>query len=150
MFKRVLLCHDGTVVGRRALKQGAELAILVEAEVNKLISVRQEELSPAVTAGALGYACLCNEEVDYRAMLSQSVDVLKSRGINAYGHFARGRLIDQIVAFSKILAVDLVVVGQYPSPGGRRWWAGPERACLGESVNCPVLIAVANDENERR
>ena len=146
MFKRVLLCHDGTEVGRRALKQGAELAISVQAEVHILISVRQEELSPAVTAGALGYACLCNEEVDYRAMLSQSVDLLTSRGIKAYGHFARGRAIDQIVKFAKLLAVDLIVVGQYPSPGGRRWWAGPERASLAESVNCAVLIAVAPDK----
>jgi len=32
MFKRVLLCYDGTEVGRRALKRGAELAILVGAQ----------------------------------------------------------------------------------------------------------------------
>jgi hypothetical protein len=33
MFKRVMLCYDGTEVGRRALKRGAELAILVGARV---------------------------------------------------------------------------------------------------------------------
>ena len=33
MFKRVLLCDDGSEVGRRALRRGAELAILVRAQV---------------------------------------------------------------------------------------------------------------------
>jgi DNA primase len=30
MFKRVLLCYDGTLAGRRALLRGAELAILLK------------------------------------------------------------------------------------------------------------------------
>ena len=33
MFKRVLLCYDGTEAGRRALRRGAELAMLLGAQV---------------------------------------------------------------------------------------------------------------------
>jgi nucleotide-binding universal stress UspA family protein len=33
MFKRVLLCYDSTEAGRRALRRGAELAILLGAQV---------------------------------------------------------------------------------------------------------------------
>jgi nucleotide-binding universal stress UspA family protein len=145
MFKRVLLCHDGTEVGRRALKQGAELAISLGAEVHVLILPREEQLSPSVVAGSLGHVCLFNEDEEYRAMLSQSVDRLRSRGVHAQGHLARGNVIEQIVAHSKSLAVDLVVVGQYPNSRTNRWWAGAERASLAEKVNCAVLIAVATN-----
>jgi nucleotide-binding universal stress UspA family protein len=145
MFKRVLLCHDGTEHGRRALKQGAELAISLGAEVHVLILVGDETLSAAVAAGSVGHVCLVDEEATYRTMLSESIARLQARGVKAYGHLARGNVIQQIVAFSKSLAVDLIVVGQYPNQSGRRWWSGPERASLAESVDCAVLIAVNTD-----
>jgi len=50
--------------------------------------------------------------------------------------------IPTIVAYSKKLAVDLIVVGHYPTAEGRRWWAGPERASLAELVDCCLFIAV--------
>ncbi len=145
MFHRVLLCHDGTEYGRRALKQGAELAISLGAEIHVLILVRDAGLSPTVAAGSAGYACLVNDPVDYQAMLSQSIKRLEARGVKAYGHLAHGNMIQQIVAFSKSLGVDLIVVGQYPNTGGRRWWAGPGQSSLAESVSCAVLIAVHID-----
>jgi nucleotide-binding universal stress UspA family protein len=146
VFKRVLLCHDGTDFGRRALRQGAELAISVGAEIHVLIAARPASVSPAVVAGSLGYVSIYDEEDDFRDMLSQSLERLKARGVSAKGHIARGNPIQQIVNFAKELAVDLIVVGQYPSPEGRRWWAGSERAALAESANCAVLIAVATPE----
>ena len=33
MFKRVLLCYDGSVAGRRALRRGADLAVHLGAQV---------------------------------------------------------------------------------------------------------------------
>jgi hypothetical protein len=47
MFKRVLLCYDGSEAGRRALKRGAELAILVGAQVHVLSII---PIGVAVTA----------------------------------------------------------------------------------------------------
>jgi nucleotide-binding universal stress UspA family protein len=142
MFKRVLLCYDGTDFGRRALKQGAELAISLGAEVHVLIVVPDQALNAAVAAGSLGHACLVKDDADYRQMLAQSIERLKARGVNARGHLATGNVVERIAALSKSLAVDLIVVGQYPNSGGRRWWSGPERATLAESVDCAVLIAV--------
>jgi len=145
LFKRVLLCHDGTEVGRRALKQGAELAIAVRAEVHVLILPPEDRVSPSVIGASLGHACLVHEDDEYRTMLSQSIERLKLRGVSAYGHLARGNAIEQITSMSNSIGADLVVVGQYPNTGVRRWWSGPERASLAESVNCAVLIAVAGD-----
>ncbi len=145
MFKRVLLCHDGSEFGRRALKQGAELAIAFGSEVHVLIVVEEQRLSPAVTAASLGYASLVAPETDYRAMMLQSIDRLKGRGANAYGHVAQGNIIETIAQFAKREAIDLIVVGQYPRSSGRRWWSGPDRQSLAESVECAVLIAVNSD-----
>jgi DNA primase len=36
MFKRVLLCYDSTEAGRRALRRGAELAVLLGTQVHVL------------------------------------------------------------------------------------------------------------------
>jgi nucleotide-binding universal stress UspA family protein len=146
MFKRVLLCHDGTEYGRRALKQGAELAISLGAQVHVLIVVQEQVLTPAVTAASLGHTCIIEEERDYSSMVAQSIERLKARGVSAQGHVAYGNIIEKIAECAKQQSIDLIVVGQYPRADGRRWWSGPQRQSLAESVDCAVLIAV-NTEN---
>jgi nucleotide-binding universal stress UspA family protein len=141
MFKRVLLCYDGTEVGRRALKRGAELAILVGAHVYVLSIVPAGVAEAAVAAGATGHACLVDEPASYRKLLDESIDLLKARGVTAEGYLASGNTIEQIVAFSRRLTIDLIVLGHYPQPSGGFWW-GQQRASLAERANCCVLVAV--------
>ena len=74
--------------GRRALKQGAELAIALGAEVHVLIVLREVGLTPAVTAGALGHACIVADDVSYEQMLAESIERLKTRGVRASGYLA--------------------------------------------------------------
>jgi nucleotide-binding universal stress UspA family protein len=142
MFKHVLLCYDGSKAGRAALKQGAELAVLVGAEVHVLSIISSEVPDPVVLAGAAGHACMIDREGEYRKLLDDSIEKLRTRGVAATGHLAHGNTLDQIVAHAKRLAVDLIVVGLYPRPAGGRWWSGPDRQSLAERVNCAVLIAV--------
>jgi nucleotide-binding universal stress UspA family protein len=142
MFKHVLLCYDGSKAGRAALKQGAELAVLVGAEVHVLSIISSEVPDPVVLAGAAGHACMIDREGEYRKLLDDSVEKLRARGVTATGHLAQGNTLDQIVADAKRLAVDLIVVGLYPRPAGGRWWSCPDRQSLAERVNCAVLIAV--------
>jgi nucleotide-binding universal stress UspA family protein len=61
MFKRVLLCYDGSDAGRMALKRGAELAILVNAHVFVLSVVSPSAASAAVAAGSVGTVCLVDQ-----------------------------------------------------------------------------------------
>jgi len=143
MFKRVLLCYDGTDVGRRALKRGTELAILLGAHVYVLSIIPNDVASAAVVAGAAGHACLVDEAGDHRKLLDESIEWLKARGVAAEGYLASGNTIEQITAFSKRLAVDLIVLGHYPQPaGGFWWWSGAERVSLAERANCCVFVAV--------
>jgi nucleotide-binding universal stress UspA family protein len=146
MFKRVLLCYDGTEVGRRALKRGAELAILVGAQVYVLSIVPSGVAEAAVLAGAAGHACLVDEAADYRKLLDESIALLKSRGVHAEGYLATGNIIEQIIAFSRRLSIDLIVLGHYPQPSGGFWWGGSHRTSLAERANCCVFVAVNSPE----
>jgi hypothetical protein len=63
MFKRVLLCHDGTNIGRRALKQGAELAISVGAEVHVVILLPEQGVSASAMAAAFSNSLIDEQDV---------------------------------------------------------------------------------------
>jgi nucleotide-binding universal stress UspA family protein len=148
MFKRVLLCYDGTEAGRRALRRGAELAIALGARVFVLSIIPSGATDPAVAAGAAGTACIVDEQAEFRRLLNESIDWLKVRGVEAEGFLASGDYIDQISAFSTRLNVDLVVVGHYPQPRGGFWWSGPKRASLAERAKCCIFVAVNTSEEQ--
>lgn len=142
MFKRVLLCYDGSEAGRRALRRGTELAILLQARVSVLSIIPEGVADPAVHAGAIGHACLLDPSEGYRRMLEECIVRLKARGVEAQGFLATGNVIDQIVAHAERLAADLIVLGYYPKPSGGYWWAGPHRKLsLAERAKCCILVA---------
>jgi nucleotide-binding universal stress UspA family protein len=147
MFKRVLLCYDGTEAGRRALRRGAELAIVIGAKVCVLSIAPAGVGNAAVVAGAAGHACIVDEAGEDRRLLDESVDWLKARGVAAQGYLASGDYVDQIIAYSKRLSIDLIVLGHYPQPKGGFWWSGAQRSSLAERVNCCIFVAIgASDE----
>ena len=146
MFKRVLLCYDGTEAGRRALRRGAELAILLGAHVS-VLSMTDGVGNAAVLAGAAGQACIVDEPAQYRKLLTESIDWLKARGLNAEGFLTSGDYLDQIIAFSNRLNIDLIVLGHYPRPSGGSWWSASKRTSLADRVKCCIFVAVnAADE----
>jgi nucleotide-binding universal stress UspA family protein len=142
MFKRVLLCYDGSDDGRRALKRGAELAVLLGARVYVLSIIPSAAANAAVIAGAAGHACLVDEEGGHARLLDESIEWLKERGVVAEGYLASGNTTEQIIAFSRRLAIDLIVLGHYPQPSGGFWWGNPNRTSLAERTKCCVFVAV--------
>jgi nucleotide-binding universal stress UspA family protein len=142
MFKRVLLCYDGTEAGRRALRRGADLAVLLGAQVHVLSIIPTGVAGAAVMAGAAGQACIVDEEGEFRRLLNESIDWLKQHGVAAEGYLASGEYVDQIVAFAQRLNIDLIVLGHYPLPAGGFWWSGPKRVSLAERINCCIFVAV--------
>ncbi len=143
MFKRVLLCFDGSDPGRRALRRGAELAIQLNAQAYVLSIVPEGMRDPYLAAGAAGHACIVDvAENRNQQALQESVAWLRSRGVTAEGYLASGNSIDQIAAFTKRLNIDLIVLGHYPQPSGGFWWTGAQRTSLAERANCCVFVAV--------
>src|SRR5579871_1832601 len=109
MFKRVLLCHDGSDAGRRALKRGAELAILLRAHVHVLLVAPADALDPVIAAGAAGHACILESTAtSHEAILARSIQWLTDRGVHAEGHLAHGNSIDRICEYAKRLEIDLI------------------------------------------
>jgi nucleotide-binding universal stress UspA family protein len=143
MFKRVLLCYDSTEAGRRALRRGAELAVQLGAQVHVLSIATDGVANAAVLAGAAGQACIVDESAQYRKLLTESIDWLTARGVSAEGYLASGDFIEQIIAFSNRLNIDLIVLGHYPRPSGGSWWSGSKRATLTDRVKCCVFVAVS-------
>jgi nucleotide-binding universal stress UspA family protein len=143
MFKRVLLCYDGSDAGRRALRRGAELAIQLDAHAYVLSIVPGGIRDPYLAAGAAGHACIVDTvENRHEMLLRESVERLRSRGVTAEGYLTSGNVIDQIASFAKRLNIDLIVLGHYPQPSGGFWWSGAQRTSLAERANCCVLVAV--------
>lgn len=143
MFKRVLLCHDGSEAGRRALRRGAELAIQVNAHAHVLLILPPGVDDPFLVAGATGHACIVDDATRrYREMLANSVKWLNDRGVSADSHLARGDTVDEITAHARRLDIDLIVLGHYPRPAGGFWWTGSQRVSLAERTKCCVLVAV--------
>jgi nucleotide-binding universal stress UspA family protein len=151
MFKRVLLCYDGSQAGRRALLRGAELAILLGAQVHVLSIIPSGIANAAVDAGAVGYPCLVEDAGGYRQLLDESLEWLKARGVVCEGYLASGDTLDQIEAYAKRLAIDLIVLGHYPQPTGGYWWSGArQRASLTDRVGCCVFVAVSAEAEPHR
>jgi nucleotide-binding universal stress UspA family protein len=146
MFKRVLLCYDGTAAGRRALRRGAELAILLGSELHVLSIKQAESPSAAVIAGASGHACLIDEEQEDRKLLDEALEWLGTRGVSAQGSLASGDTSDVIVTFAQQLKIDLIVLGHYPRPAGGFWWTSRSRASLADRVSCCVFVAISGPE----
>lgn len=146
MFKNVLICHDGSAAGLRALKRGAELAILLKPKVHVLSFYSSCHSEAFMAANAVGVQCVVDLESEHQSSLEQCVAWLTARGIQAEGHIAHGNTIDEIVEHARRLAIDLIVVGHYPKAGGGRWWSGKDRAALTERVNCSVFIAVGDSD----
>src|ERR1700677_4819591 len=99
MFKRVLLCYDGSEAGRRALLRGAELAVLLGAQVHVLSIIPSGIADAAVAAGTVGYPCVVEDAGGYRKLLEESLAWLKARGVTGEGHLTSGDTLDQIAAY---------------------------------------------------
>src|ERR1017187_1004040 len=113
--------------GRRALRRGAELAILLNAHAHVLSIVPSGIHDPFLVAGATGHACIVDDAMRrYQRMVDESVQWLKARGVTAEGYLSSGNTIDQITAYTKRLNIDLIVLGHYPQPSGGLWWTGSQ------------------------
>jgi nucleotide-binding universal stress UspA family protein len=140
MFRRMLLCHDGSTLGRKALARGSELAVLLGARVF-VLCIAPSTAPASMAAASVGTVCLVDPDAVYRESLAEAIELLHSSGLEASGHLVRGDAIDVIAASVRRLEIDLVVVGHYPKSTAGRWWSGSQRAALAERVSCSVLIA---------
>jgi nucleotide-binding universal stress UspA family protein len=145
-YKRILLCYDGSLEGRKALHCGADLALGLEADAH-LLAVVDMQSTVAQSAGmVVDFSGAF--ETTARAILQEGVDCLIKRGLNAKGHFAIGYPVDEIAARASELKVDLVVVGHRCRTRLSRWWMGAGNTALLDRLSCSILVACDSPDSK--
>ncbi len=147
VFRKMLLCYDGTRESRTALAQGAELASACGAFVHLLAVVRTT--AAAVVGESLSTDAPFVEQTRHiEEILNEGVAKLIGRGVKAQGHVALGEPIDEIVRAAKTLDVDLVVLGHHTQSAFARWWRGSVGVTLLDQVTCSILVCIENPPSE--
>jgi nucleotide-binding universal stress UspA family protein len=136
LFKRILLCYDGSPSSRAVLQRGADLGVLLSAHVHLLVMAPPAHSDPMLLAAALGTVCVADDPYDLRVLLTEPVEWLRARGVEATGQIASGNMIDEIVIHAMRFAVDLIVLGHYPQASGGSWWSSERSGSLAERAHC--------------
>ena len=148
MYKKVLLAYDGSIEGRRALREGAKLAQLCRAEVFLLAVV---EVSSIMTPEAGLTIPIELQTEDYKAILNEGSDRLKALGFSPTSRLEVGDAGQKIAEVAEEIGAHLVVVGHRPQGPLARWF-GSVGSYLVKRLRCSVLVGqteIGDDEFER-
>src|ERR1700716_585502 len=149
MYKKVLLAYDGSVEGRRALREGAKLAQLCRAEVFLLAVV---EVSSIMTPEAGLTIPIELQTEDYTAILNEGTERLKALGFSPTARLEVGDAGQKIAEVAEEIGAHLVVVGHRPQGPLARWFFGSVGSYLVKRLRCSVLVAqteISDDEFEQ-
>jgi nucleotide-binding universal stress UspA family protein len=149
MYEKILLAYDGSIEGRRALREGAKLAQLCGAEVFLLAVV---ELSPIISPDAGLTIPLDEQTANYKAILAEGVERLKALGFSPTAKLETGDAGQKIAEFAEEIGAHLVVVGHRPQGPLARWWFGSVGSYLVKRLRCSVLVGqteISDDEFEQ-
>ncbi len=138
MYERILLAYDGSLEGRRALREGAVLALTCKAKVY-LLSVISESAGMRLAEGTLAGAVAHTQEM-YRSVLDEGVERLLALGLKPVAKLVSGEPAQEIGAFAREIRADLVVVGHRQQSLFSRWWSGRTGAYLMDHIGCSLLI----------
>lgn len=139
MYRRIVLAYDGTLQGRRALREGALLAKQSAAQVF-LLSIIGESAGSQMGQAA-GGAQVRPEREDYQSILREGLGRLHEVGIQAVAELVVGEPASEIGAYARKVGAELVVVGHHRQSALDRWWSGPRGAYLIEHIHCSLLVA---------
>jgi nucleotide-binding universal stress UspA family protein len=148
MYRKVLLAYDGSIEGRRALREGAKLAQLCRAEVFLLAVV---ELSPIISPDAGLTIPIDEQTANYESILAEGVERLKALGFSPTARLETGDPGQEIAEFAEEIGAHLVVVGHRPQGPLAQWWFGSVGSYLVKRLRCSVLVAqteISDDEFE--
>jgi nucleotide-binding universal stress UspA family protein len=139
MYKKVLLAYDGSIEGRRALREGAKLAQLCGAEVFLLAIV---ETASSVAALEVGVMISMDEQFEtYKAILAEGAERLEAMGFSPTARLGMGAPGPEIAGVAEEIGANLVVVGHRPSGPLARWLFGSVGTYLVKHLRCSVLVA---------
>jgi len=138
LYKKVLLAYDGSIEGRRALREGARIAQLCGAEVF-LLAVA--EVSAGTVGMEAGFVMPITEQVEiYNKILAEGVERLKAMGFSPTAKLSTGEAGREITKVAADIGANLVVVGHRPDGLLTRWFSSVG-TYLVKNLRCSVLVA---------
>lgn len=140
MYRRILLCYDGTVEGRRALRQGAEVAMAMKSDAY-LLAICRNMISTSVPEGVTPELVACERDTA-KTLLNEGVQWLKDRNVATEGLLVYGDPLIHIPQTAERIGADLVVVGYRYRSRFARWWSESEEVTLLHKLHCSILVAV--------
>lgn len=143
MYKRILLAYDGSIEGRRALLECAELAQTLQSEVH-LLAVIPSYAGIMVAEGMIIEDNFDTEKQRYQSVLDEGLERLRARGSPSTGLLSHGEPVEEICAKAREINAELICVGHRRATSwAQRWWRGSVGANLVDYAPCSVLIAMA-------
>jgi len=146
VFAKILLCYDGTLEGRRALRQGAEIAYATKASA--FLLAIQRDRATAASAERPMPDLLGSEQRVARELLDEGVRILREHGIAAEGEIVFGDPQVFIPLVATRIAADLIVIGHRRRSRFARWWSDSREATLLDRIPCSVMVAIPSGPEE--
>lgn len=143
MYKRILLAHDGTGAGQKALLDCQELAQWSQSELI-LVAVMPSAMSfVGLEGGVYDVELEEREKKKYEAILQDGLRRLGDGGYAARGEVVMGEAVDEITKYARKVEADLIVVGhKHLDSWAARWWRGSISGALIEHSPCSVLCVI--------
>lgn len=141
MYRKILLCYDGTAEGRRALRQGAEVAMAMKSDAY-LLAICRNMIATSVPEGVTPELVACEQDTA-KALLTEGVQWLRDRNVHTEGSLVYGDPLVHIPQVAERIGADLVVVGYRYRSRLARWWSESEEVTLLHKLPCSILVAVA-------
>jgi len=146
MYRKILLCYDGTAEGRRALREGAELASAMHTQTY-LLAICRSMLAAAAPEAVTPALAGCEEDLA-RVLLEDGVARLRARGLEAQGELAIGDPLQLIPDAARRHAVDLIVLSHRRRGRLARWWSDSPQQSLLDLVSCSILVATGAERSD--
>jgi nucleotide-binding universal stress UspA family protein len=144
MYRKVLLCYDGSQEGRRALRQGADVVVCMKSDAH-LLAICQSLVSSSIPE-AVTPQLVSAEDARAQGLLDEGVRWLRERGVNAQGSLEYGNAVECIAATARSVGADLIVLGHRNRGPLARWWSASDEESLLERVSCSILVATSEEE----
>lgn len=141
MYQKILLCYDGTIEGRRALRQGAEVAMAMKSNAY-LLAICRDMLASAVPEAVTPELMHCEADTA-QTLLTEGIQWLRDQGVPSEGSLVYGDPLIHIPEIAARIGADLVVVGYRYRSRLARWWSESEEVSLLHKLHCSILVAVA-------
>jgi nucleotide-binding universal stress UspA family protein len=144
-YRNVVLAYDGSECGRRALREGAELARRCGAHAH-LLAVMRLPLGVSYGEGFSAEGMMREEVERAQAILDEGIAELKASGVRVDGYLRQGDAVAAIAALARETHADLVVVGHQRRDGLRRWWHTAAGDTLLDQLACSILVVQSGQE----